>query len=286
MYNKAPPLDKALCMGVLVMVSPNGWIGECAATMLSFRGRCFTFDASADGFIRGEGCCCAYLRTESDEAAQLRTRPLAVVMGTCANQDGRSASLTAPHGPSQQECIRQCLREAGLRPQDVIVSECHGTGTALGDPIEVGAVRGVMFRHRDEGPITHCTAKAHVGHEEANAGVCGLLKIVLMLNSGVVTPNPHLKALNAHLDVNGYPVVFNTELRSTQLTDQVFGVSSFGFGGTNSRADCWADAERGPGSGGGRTILSREEALEWIGKVVRHAAPAEVLGLGGPGHHR
>merc|ERR1719336_3074239 len=133
-------------------------------------------------------------------------------MGTCSNQDGKSASLTAPHGPSQSACVRQCIREAGLQPEDLLVGECHGTGTSLGDPIEVGAIRTVMINHRDD-PYTHCTAKAHVGHEEANAGVCGFIKIVLMLNATCITPNPHIVRLNAHLDTNSYPILFNSELR-------------------------------------------------------------------------
>merc|ERR1712107_218691 len=120
---------------------------------------------------------------------------MASVLSSCVNQDGRSASLTAPHGPSQQECIRGSLRESALKPMEVCIGECHGTGTALGDPIEVGAVRGVMIGKRDK-PLQHTTAKAHVGHEEANAGVCGFLKCVLMLHHNSCFPNPHLRVLN------------------------------------------------------------------------------------------
>jgi len=262
-------LNYGICLGILAMVSPSGWIGECAATMLSFRGRCFTFDSSADGFIRGEGCCCAYLRVDHDDhRSDPADRPLATVLGSCVNQDGRSASLTAPSGPSQQECIRQSLREANLRPGEIVLGECHGTGTALGDPIEVGANRGVMFGNRDE-PMMHCTAKAHVGHEEANAGTCALLKIMLMLNHGLSTPNPNLRALNPHLDVNEYPILFINELTCTLKQSQIYGVSSFGFGGTNSRGDCWAEVEKGQYKHGSRTVLDRNESYYWIDKVMR-----------------
>mmetsp|Transcript_12481 Transcript_12481/g.35540 ORF Transcript_12481/g.35540 Transcript_12481/m.35540 type:complete len:830 (-) Transcript_12481:158-2647(-) len=263
-------LNYAVCQGILAMVHPGGWIGECAATMLSFRGRCFTFDSSADGFIRGEGCCAAYLRTDhDDQRSDPADRPLATLMGSAVNQDGRSASLTAPHGPSQQECIRQSLREANLVAAEVMLGECHGTGTALGDPIEVGANRGVMFGNRDL-PMLHCTAKAHVGHEEANAGVCGFLKIMLMLQHGVASPNPHLRALNPHLDVNAYPVLFVNEMACTLMQNQVFGVSSFGFGGTNSRADCWAETEKGAYKHGSRTTLDKNESYYWIDKIMRN----------------
>eukprot|EP00416_Gambierdiscus_australes_P032945 CAMPEP_0171089046 /NCGR_PEP_ID=MMETSP0766_2-20121228/21140_1 /TAXON_ID=439317 /ORGANISM="Gambierdiscus australes, Strain CAWD 149" /LENGTH=467 /DNA_ID=CAMNT_0011546877 /DNA_START=51 /DNA_END=1454 /DNA_ORIENTATION=+ len=263
-------LNYAVCMGILAMVHPAGWIGECAATMLSYRGRCFTFDSSADGFIRGEGCCSAYLRSNHDDHVEDPSeRPLAQIMGSCVNQDGRSASLTAPHGPSQQECIRQSLREGNLKAGEVMLGECHGTGTALGDPIEVGANKGVMFGNRDV-PMMHCTAKSHVGHEEANAGTCGLLKVMLMLNAGVSTPNPHLRSLNPHLDVHHYPILFVNELACTQLQNQCFGVSSFGFGGTNSRADCWAETEKGAFKHGTATVLNKNESYYWIGKIMQN----------------
>lgn len=96
-------LKYAVCMGILVMLHPGGWIGECAATMLSYKGRAFTFDVGADGFIRGEGCCAVHLAAENDGERAAGERSLAVLLGSCANQDGRSASLTAPHGPSQQK---------------------------------------------------------------------------------------------------------------------------------------------------------------------------------------
>nr|AFW98413.1 type I polyketide synthase [Alexandrium ostenfeldii] len=263
-------LNYAVCMGILCMIHPAGWIGECSATMLSMRGRCFTFDSSADGFIRGEGCCSAYIRSDHDDhRTDPSDRPLATVMGSATNQDGRSASLTAPHGPSQQECIRQCLREGNLPCGEVMLTECHGTGTALGDPIEVGANRGVMFGNRDL-PLMHCTSKSHVGHEEANAGTCGLLKVMLMLNQGCATPNPHLRALNPHLDVHDYPVIFINEICCTQMQNQVYGVSSFGFGGSNSRADCWAEVEKGTQKHGSRTVLDRNESYYWIDKVMRN----------------
>eukprot|EP00933_Yihiella_yeosuensis_P048748 TRINITY_DN4510_c0_g1_i11.p1 TRINITY_DN4510_c0_g1~~TRINITY_DN4510_c0_g1_i11.p1 ORF type:complete len:757 (-),score=116.87 TRINITY_DN4510_c0_g1_i11:1560-3830(-) len=266
-------LESAICMGILVLMHPAGWIGECAATMLSYRGRCFTFDSSADGFIRGEGCCAVHLQSMADENRSASDRSLAVLMGSCSNQDGRSASLTAPHGPSQQECMRGSLREARLQPAEICLSECHGTGTALGDPIEIGAVRSVMLGKR-ETPILHCSAKAHVGHEEANAGVCGLIKVVLMLNGAVSLPNPHLRILNPHLDINGYPVVFTNELTSTSYHDQCMGVSSFGFGGSNARADLWSDVDKGHLKDGQRIHLSKEEAVTWMDRIVNNGGPS------------
>ena len=111
---------------------------------------------------------------------------IATVIGACLNQDGRSASMTAPNGPSQQECVRGSMREAGLTANQITCSELHGTGTALGDPIEVGALRGVMQDRK--APIMQTSAKSHIGHLEANAGQAGIIKCILMCNSCAGSP--------------------------------------------------------------------------------------------------
>ncbi|EKU23490.1 6-deoxyerythronolide-b synthase, partial [Nannochloropsis gaditana CCMP526] len=117
--------------------------------MLSISGRCKTFDESADGYVRGEGCSGLVLKRLSDATAA-GDRVLAVVRGSAVNQDGRSASQTAPNGPSQQHVISTALQEAQVSPLDVEYVETHGTGTALGDPIEVGALKAVYGLGRSE----------------------------------------------------------------------------------------------------------------------------------------
>merc|ERR1719247_2453871 len=175
--------------------------------MLSPKGRCQTFNDTADGYARGEGAICVFL-TMSDNDADVQNQ-LACIMGVTANQDGRSANLTAPNGPAQQACIRNSMEEAGMTAQEICVAECHGTGTALGDPIEVGALRGVMEPRT--GPIAETSAKSNIGHLEACAGIMGLQKCVMMMNASVSTPNIHLALLNANVDMTGFPVYFNTE---------------------------------------------------------------------------
>merc|ERR550532_3500216 len=119
---------------------------------------------------------------------------LACLMGTNVNQDGRSASLSAPHGPSQQQCIKASMAEAGLKAGEISIAECHGTGTSLGDPIEVGALRDTMKdRHI---PIVMTSAKSNFGHTEAAAGICGIGRCLTMLNAMVGACNLHLKNLN------------------------------------------------------------------------------------------
>eukprot|EP00440_Ansanella_granifera_P034040 gb/GFBE01036926.1/.p1 GENE.gb/GFBE01036926.1/~~gb/GFBE01036926.1/.p1 ORF type:complete len:1259 (+),score=257.18 gb/GFBE01036926.1/:1-3777(+) len=231
---------EALMGGANLIPGPGNFINLCGPHMLSVAGRCFTFDGSADGFERGEGDSCFFARSEE----MVSQDAIATMIGACTNQDGRSASMTAPNGPSQQECIRGSMREAGLTANQITCSELHGTGTALGDPIEVGALRGVMQDRKTT--IMQTSAKSHIGHLEANAGQAGIIKCILMCNSCAGTPNCHLTCLNPHLDVNGYPTIFNTELTEYGNQSGYSGVSSFGFGGANARADVFAVACRGP----------------------------------------
>eukprot|EP00930_Biecheleria_cincta_P031837 TRINITY_DN22089_c0_g2_i3.p1 TRINITY_DN22089_c0_g2~~TRINITY_DN22089_c0_g2_i3.p1 ORF type:complete len:896 (+),score=137.76 TRINITY_DN22089_c0_g2_i3:77-2764(+) len=231
-------IAKSLVMGVNLCDGYATIFAYCAATMLSDKGRCFTFDEAANGFSRGEGIGALFLQLgSSDEEAQSM---YACVIGSATNQDGRSASMTAPHGPSQQQCIRASMREAGLKPSQINIAECHGTGTALGDPIEVGALRDVM-KDRDEDPIIMTSGKSNFGHLEACAGLGGIVKCVLMLNGMTGTSNVHLRALNPHIDHNGYPAVFIDDMVDINSNNRgVSGVSSFGVGGTNARGDLWA----------------------------------------------
>jgi len=273
-------MNHALVGGILAMVHPGGWIGECASKMLSLKGRCFTWDASADGFIRGEGCCMAYLRSHHTPEEEASQRHLATIMGTCVSANGRGASLTAPSGPAQGMALRQSMREGGVSPGEVGIGECHGTATALGDPIELGAVKNIMIRCRENFPHMHATAKAHVGHEEANAGACALLKAMLMANASVSTPNPGLRSINPNIDITGYPVLLINELTPTHMSSNINSVSSFGFGGSIAVAHVWADAEKGAWKDGQRTMLDRDEAVSWIGRVIRSCdTDAEIEGL-------
>jgi len=233
--------NHAIALGSGLLLSPRMYILYCGPGMLSPRGRCFTYDSSADGYARGEGCGALFLEwSDKDEVAE---DMLACLIGSAVNQDGRSASMTAPNGPAQQMCIRTSMSESGLTASEINVAECHGTGTALGDPIEVSALRAVMDDR--ELPILNTSAKTNIGHLEAAAGMAGVIKCIALLNSSAGPPNIHLKMLNPHMDVNGYPVYFETETSDYMEATGVSGVSSFGFGGTNARGDLWARCRRG-----------------------------------------
>jgi 3-oxoacyl-(acyl-carrier-protein) synthase len=239
-YSVNNELNEACMMGCNMIPGPGNYINLSGPHMLSPMGRCFTFDHSADGFERGEGTGAFFCKNQVDKSADA----VCTMIGACLNQDGRSASMTAPNGPAQQECIRGSMREAGLSANQVTCAECHGTGTALGDPIEVGALRGVMQDRKI--PIFQTSAKTHIGHLEAGAGTAGVVKCMLMCAACAGSPNCHLLVLNPHLDVNGYPTVFCTELSDYGGNSGYSGVSSFGFGGANSRADVFASANKGP----------------------------------------
>jgi len=227
--------------GVCTQIGPGSYIGMCGLNMISPVGRCFTFDESGDGYARGEGVGLMYLKGSEDEEDTYKQ--LSCITGCAINQDGRSASMTAPNGPSQQACIMQSMREAGNEARDINLAECHGTGTALGDPIEVGALRNAMEPRDNALALT--SSKSNIGHLEGGAGIAGLLKCILMLMAGTCPPNAHCRQLNPHLAVSGFPCYFDTEGIDTNLNAALTGVSSFGFGGTNGRCDIWGQARFG-----------------------------------------
>ncbi len=219
----------ALAAGVNLTLSPALTINFSKARMLAANGRCKTFDADADGYVRGEGCGVLVLKRLSDAEAA-GDRVLAVIRGTAVNQDGRSAGLTAPNGPAQEAVIRAALTNAGLTPDSIDAIEAHGTGTSLGDPIEMHALASV-FAGRSK-PLAVGSVKTNIGHTEAAAGVAGLIKAVLMLRHQTVPATLHFKQLNPHIDLGGVPIEVPTATRSAALT--CIGVSSFGFSGTNA----------------------------------------------------
>src|SRR5262249_19750130 len=149
------------------------------ANMLGAGGRCRPFDAAADGYVRGEGCGAVILKPLA--AARAAGDPvLAIGRGSATNQDGRRNGLTAPNGPSQQDVVRRALHHARLAPADISYVEAHGSGTPLGDPIEVDALAGVLGDGRARADcLAIGSVKANIGHAEAAAGIAGVIKVVL-----------------------------------------------------------------------------------------------------------
>lgn len=228
----------SLVGGVSLMLSPEPFITYSHARMMAADGRCKTFDASADGYVRGEGCGVVVLKRLSD-AVRDEDNILAVIKGTAVNQDGLSNGLTAPNGPSQQAVIRQALENAGVMPAEISYVEAHGTGTSLGDPIEVKSLKAVLMQGREpDQPCWLGSVKTNIGHLEAASGMAGLIKVVLSLQHKEIPPHLHLKQLNPLISFEGTTFSIPTECQpwSAGTESRLAGISAFGFGGTNCHA--------------------------------------------------
>lgn len=229
--------ESNLCIagGVNLILSPEGTITLSQARMMAPDGRCKTFDASADGYVRGEGCGAMVLKRLSDAVAD-HDNIWAVIPGSAVTQDGLTNGLTAPNGPSQQAVIRQALADAGCHPHDISFIETHGTGTSLGDPIEVRSLRNVLMKDRPaDRPCWLGAVKTNVGHLEAAAGIAGLLKLVLSLHHKQIPPNLHFNKLNPYISLDGTTFKLPGDCIdwSCGSNKRIAGISSFGFGGTN-----------------------------------------------------
>ncbi|MBM7846733.1 beta-ketoacyl synthase N-terminal-like domain-containing protein, partial [Herpetosiphon giganteus] len=224
----------ALAGGVNTLLLPDGNIGASKAHMLAPDGRCKTFDQQADGYIRSEGCGIILLKRLSD--AQAAGDPiLAVIRGSAVQQDGASSGLTVPNGKAQERLIRQALHVAGVHPEQVGYLEAHGTGTALGDPIEAGAIYQVFNQtHSVDKPLWIGSVKTNIGHLESAAGIAGLIKTVLSLHHGSIPAHLHLNQINNRIHFDRIPAAIPQQAVAwpEQAATRIAGVSSFGFTGT------------------------------------------------------
>jgi phthiocerol/phenolphthiocerol synthesis type-I polyketide synthase D len=225
--------DLALAGGVNLILRPETQLALSKWGMLSPRGRCHSFDAGADGFVRGEGAGVVVLKRLTD-AVRDGDRVLAVVRGSAVNQDGRSNGLTAPNAPAQRDVITRALRGADVTASSVNFVESHGTGTALGDPIEFDALAAVYGR--GDGPCAVGAVKSNFGHLEAAAGIAGFIKAALAVHRGKIPPNLHFSQWNPAIDASATRLFVPTDLGSWPASQgpRRAGVSSFGLGGTNA----------------------------------------------------
>ncbi|HVK63790.1 MAG TPA: beta-ketoacyl synthase N-terminal-like domain-containing protein, partial [Polyangium sp.] len=226
----------ALAGGVNLMLSAalTDLLSKTGA--LSPDGRCRAFDAQANGFVRGEGCGVVVLKRLSDALAD-GDRIHALIRGSAVNQDGRSTGLTAPNVLSQQTLLRQALESARVSPAEIGYVETHGTGTSLGDPIEIEALSAVLGAPRPDGSVCALGAvKTNMGHLEAAAGVAGLIKAVLSLQHQKIPPNLHYKTLNPRISLDGTSLVIPQKALAwkTDGKPRFAGVSAFGMSGTNA----------------------------------------------------
>ena len=227
--------DQALVAGVNLMLSPENSIATSRWGMLAPDGRCKTFDASADGYVRSEGCGVVVLKRLSD-AVRDGDSVLAVVRGSAVNQDGPSSGQTVPSGPAQQAVVRSALASARLEPDDIDYIEAHGTGTALGDPIELGALHQVFGERNGSAPLVLGSVKTNLGHLESAAGIAGFIKTVLTVQHGYIPPHLHFTELtpNAVEGASTFTIAADGMSWPAVERPRRAGVSSFGVSGTNA----------------------------------------------------
>ena len=223
----------ALAGGVNLILSPESYIGLSQMHALSPDGRCKTFSEKADGYGRGEGCGVVVLKRLSD-AQRDNDTILAVLKGSAINHDGASNGLTVPNGLAQQNLIRQALQNAQVQPQQLDYIEAHGTGTLLGDPIEVLSLQEI-FKVREQ-KLLIGSVKTNIGHLESAAGIAGLIKTVLAIKHAVIPRSLHTTELNSRIPWQKLDIAVADQQISWQSQEKqrIAGVSSFGFSGTNA----------------------------------------------------
>src|SRR5580658_907320 len=227
--------SQALVGAVSLHLHPLGFVSFSKATMLSRRGRWRVFDASADGYVRSEGGG-VFLLKDYDQAVADGTPIIAVIAHSSVNTDGRKSGLTVPSPGAQASLLINAYKEAGIEPWEIDYLEAHGTGTAVGDPIETRALGEALGQHRPKNqPLPIGSVKGNVGHLEAASGVAGLVKVLYCLRHRVVPahigmdiPNPHIPFDELNLEV----LTANRPLKSSGRL--IVGVNSFGFGGANA----------------------------------------------------
>ncbi|OXM56472.1 polyketide synthase [Amycolatopsis thailandensis] len=222
----------ALAGGVQLNLLPENAFAAARFGALSPGGRCRTFDAAADGFVRGEGGGLVLLKPLSRALAD-GDRVYCLLRGSAVNNDGGGDAFAVPNGAAQQEVLRLAYERAGLDPSVAGYVELHGTGTKVGDPIEAAALGGARGRHGP--PLRVGSVKTNIGHLEAAAGIAGLLKTVLCLKNRRLVPSLHFTTPNPRIPLDELNLRVCTETAEWAGTDgeRVAGVSSFGVGGTN-----------------------------------------------------
>src|SRR6266404_9320 len=228
--------DAALAGGVTVMIAPGGFIGFSQAAMLSPEGRCAAFDASASGFVRGEGAGMVLLKRLS-RALEDGDPIQGLILGTSINQDGHTNGISLPSPEAQTRLVQDACRDAGIAPEEIGFVEAHGTGTAVGDPIEAHAIAEALCVNRSaDAPLSIGSIKTNLGHLETAAGVAGLLKAMLVLKHGQIPPSLHFSTPNPHIDFEKLKLRVPTQLEPfpNGTAERIAGVNSFGFGGANA----------------------------------------------------
>ncbi|KAJ5084893.1 hypothetical protein NUU61_009472 [Penicillium alfredii] len=225
----------AIAAGVNLVLSHEFMSTMSMMKFLSPDGRCYTFDARANGYARGEAIACLILKPLAN-AIRDRNTIRAIIRGTGSNQDGRTPGITLPSATAQEALIRDVYSKAGLCPKDTGFVEAHGTGTQAGDPIEIGAIARVFGPGRPpDQPLRIGSIKTNVGHLEGASGLAGVIKAVLMLENCMFLPNRNFETINPRIPLDEWKlkVQLNPEQWKTSQPHRV-SINSFGYGGSNA----------------------------------------------------
>jgi phthiocerol/phenolphthiocerol synthesis type-I polyketide synthase C len=230
--------SKALVGGVNLLLHPFGFVGFSKASMLSPTGRCRAFDAGGNGYVRSEGCAVLYLKP-LEQAEKDGDRIHAVIVNTGVNSDGRTNGITMPSFDGQCALLKKVYEDAGINVNEIDYIEAHGTGTAVGDPIEATAIGETLAKlrsHKHFLPIG--SVKTNVGHMETASGMAGIVKTILCLKHRAIPPNLHFDTPNPNIDFDGLNISVVDQMSEFPESDKnlIAGVNSFGFGGANSHA--------------------------------------------------
>jgi acyl transferase domain-containing protein len=226
--------DMAIVGGIQRYLSPEYWVNLCKSRILSPDGLCKSFSDEANGYVRGEGCGVIILKRLSQAQAD-HDKIHAIIPGSATRQDGKTSGLTVPNGASQQAAIKLALKNANLTIDDIDYIEAHGTGTPIGDPIEMNAI-GNLFKSRKKDLLVG-TVKSNIGHLEGSAGLAGLIKVVLALKNRKIPQNLNFNTPSSKIAWDNMPVKIVTKLTDWDKegsNPRTAGVSSFGFEGVNT----------------------------------------------------
>ncbi len=270
--------DLAIAGGVNAILDGRIYELRADSMMLSPDGQCKAFDASANGYVRGEGCGVVVLKRLKEAEAD-GDRIWAVIRGAAVNHGGTGVGLTVPNTPGLEQVMETALEDAGVAPSEVAYVEAHGTGTAVGDPIEINAVANVYGQGRETGtPLLIGSVKTNIGHLESASGIAGLIKAVLTVNLGVIPQHLHFRNPNPSLDWERLPLQVATDVRGWPDHGQGprrAGVNSFGISGTNTHVVL--EEYRGSNGAGGQAGVAPGPA-----QPVTVSLPAPIADLPWP----
>mmetsp|Transcript_88723 Transcript_88723/g.215053 ORF Transcript_88723/g.215053 Transcript_88723/m.215053 type:complete len:1046 (+) Transcript_88723:81-3218(+) len=240
--------DSAVAIGVHFMIAPMWWKDHSMQGWLSYSGRCLSFNASADGYVRGDGCACIGLKgatqvVDGKVVENEKDKFLGIIAGMIQNQNGRVASMKTPHGPGMQEAMVEAIRNSGISPLDVDSIEAHGDGSFLGDAVESGSLWRAHRSEEHNDPLVVQAIKSSLCNQMECCGMSSFLRMIYGAQYGYLTPNIHVKQVNPHCEVFEQAEMICTEMMNIPYRSSFGGVFNHGFGGTNVYCVGWGTVD-------------------------------------------